>query len=768
MKKILLLFLWFCLTPGIANAATYWVHPTDNTATWNTSGCESSTDPGSGHYCSLSTAVASAVAGDVVNLEQGSTDYTSGMNFWRVHSGTAGNMITFQNAPGQSPVVTNTTSAPGDYYISLWMSGQSYTKISGITFVQSSGLNYSSGNFQIEASSNHNEIANCTFDGSFSGSDPQLSDGNGYADCSGGVCSQSVTNNYIHGCTFKNSAGGGCLGSCSGSADCTCSSYSCSCPQATSVTCTSTSCTVVDPNGTSTCIGSANWGGGLQVGTFVSYTLLADSTSNYNTVDENTFYCGGHHDLEVYSRFNVIRNNYFHNDGCASTSVFHPATINGNSITCGYNPDYNGLWGGRNVQIPYGMENEDMYDLNEGNRYGASGAPPDTDGGDGLTISGGGAIHRYNVITSAQNNGIMVKAGSENIYDNRIYNNTVYDSARWQNETHQQSGWEGANFRFYEGGPYEVGNVVKNNIFYGYGPGSSGTAGVYTGVTPATGEDWWNVGSSNVDTSGVENSSNTGRSATKNLIYNNLCTVKDSLGMCSIYGQNPDFVSPDTSWADALNNPALPNLALQSGSPAINTGTSLTQTNGSGTNSTTLVVNDAMYFQDGSWGSDLARGVNFFPDWIAIGTVNNVVQIAEGGINYSTNTITLASPMTWSNGAPIWLYKKSDGTRVLYGSESDIGAIPYSSGSTTFTVTPSFGANGTIHPSTPQTVNSGSATQFTVTPSLGYSASVGGTCGGSLAGSTYTTNSITGDCTVAATFSPIGFYGFSAGWFGGM
>ena len=70
-----------------------------------------------------------------------------------------------------------------------------------------------------------------------------------------------------------------------------------------------------------------------------------------------------------------------------------------------------------------------------------------------------------------------------------------------------------------------------------------------------------------------------------------------------------------------------------------------------------------------------------------------------------------------------------------------------------YTVTPSAGANGTISPSTPQTVNSGSTTAFTVTPNSGYVASVGGTCGGSLVGTTYTTNAITGNCTVVASFN---------------
>lgn len=74
----------------------------------------------------------------------------------------------------------------------------------------------------------------------------------------------------------------------------------------------------------------------------------------------------------------------------------------------------------------------------------------------------------------------------------------------------------------------------------------------------------------------------------------------------------------------------------------------------------------------------------------------------------------------------------------------------------TYTVTPSAGPNGSMDPSTPQTVNSGSTTQFTVNPDPGYSiASVSG-CSGSLVGTTYTTGTITSDCTVNATFISIG------------
>ena len=71
-----------------------------------------------------------------------------------------------------------------------------------------------------------------------------------------------------------------------------------------------------------------------------------------------------------------------------------------------------------------------------------------------------------------------------------------------------------------------------------------------------------------------------------------------------------------------------------------------------------------------------------------------------------------------------------------------------------YTVTPSAGANGSISPNTPQPVSHGGTKAFTVTPGTGYHIDVmGGTCGGSLAGNTYTTAVVTGDCSVSATFA---------------
>jgi hypothetical protein len=74
----------------------------------------------------------------------------------------------------------------------------------------------------------------------------------------------------------------------------------------------------------------------------------------------------------------------------------------------------------------------------------------------------------------------------------------------------------------------------------------------------------------------------------------------------------------------------------------------------------------------------------------------------------------------------------------------------------TYEVTPSVnGGNGTISPSTQQTVNYDTTQTFTLTPNTGYSiGTIGGTCpAGTLSGIQYTTGAITASCTVIANFA---------------
>lgn len=357
-------------------------------------------------------------------------------------------------------------------------------------------------------------------------------------------------------------------------------------------------------------------------------------SDGYNTIEDNIFRWGGHHNVETFTKYNVIRNNFMHNEG----NMVPPEG------GCALPPDSNGKYGNRNIQIYDGKGTDGIFALLEGNRFGPAGVPPDDTGwgGEGLTITAPKNIVRYNSVYDAANNNVMFKTGYLSLADdNRFYNNTIYHGGRYN----QGGGftWQGGNFVLY--GKYNrVGNVIKNNILYSYGTG---------------GKDF------SIDEADYDFDAG-------NTLSNNFCTDA-AAGRCSANG-DPLFVDGSLPAITSTPTTTDPNLALQSGSPAINGGTSLTLANGAviGDSNATLHVDDALYFQDGTWGSSLS---NIQADWIAIGTVTNVVQISS--IDYATNTITLASPMTWADDAPIWLYKKSDGERVLYGSAPDYGAHEY-------------------------------------------------------------------------------------------
>ncbi len=122
-----------------------------------------------------------------------------------------------------------------------------------------------------------------------------------------------------------------------------------------------------------------------------------------------------------------------------------------------------------------------------------------------------------------------------------------------------------------------------------------------------------------------------------------------------IFNKDPLFVS-ETS-----------DLHLKAGSPAIGAGGPLTTAVSSGTSSTSLTVANAGFFSDG-YG---ITGVQ--ADWIRIGA-STTVQISS--VDYSASVLTLASPVSWTSGASVYLYKNSEGTIVLNGASPDLGAFP--------------------------------------------------------------------------------------------
>ncbi len=69
-----------------------------------------------------------------------------------------------------------------------------------------------------------------------------------------------------------------------------------------------------------------------------------------------------------------------------------------------------------------------------------------------------------------------------------------------------------------------------------------------------------------------------------------------------------------------------------------------------------------------------------------------------------------------------------------------------------YTVSATAGSGGAISPASSPVLH-GSTTSFTVTPDTGYHIDTVTGCGGSLSGNTYTTGTVTGACTVSATFA---------------
>lgn len=367
--------------------------------------------------------------------------------------------------------------------------------------------------------------------------------------------------------------------------------------------------------------------------------------NNYNTVERNYLEYAGHTTFDSYGNFTVFVNNVSHNEPWFTESQAG-CTFPNDEYT---DLSYRGKYGHRVFQMS--TQNPDAtvdgnYNLIEGSRFGFGSPNAANDGADSLDLAARRVIVRYNNIYGAFNSGLMFKYGYSQAghpgTNNRVYNNTIYGNGKgnpfYETCTLSTCPEPLYGIRLYYS-TLSKDNVMKNNIVYG--------------------SRRYELGGTDIQASSV------------NTVTNNWLTSDG----------NPLFVNPDMtdptsqdliSTAHGYTATPIPNFALQGASPAIDGGTYLTQAVGAGVSSTTLVVDDAMYFQDGTWGSDLARGVTFFPDWIAIGTVGNTVRISA--IDYATNTITLASSKSWANGAPIWLYKKSDGAVVLRGPAPDYGA----------------------------------------------------------------------------------------------
>lgn len=679
LRFILVLIL---ICPTTASAGTYYVSSTGE-ATWaNCEDAAGTPGPKSGiAACPLTESADHAVAGDLVYIRAGTyTGIISAANSGNCTPPTFTNAcrIRIQNYPDELVVFAGST-------IPILLS-KSYWKISGVDVGATKGITINAPvqrPMLINSGASYNEISGINFDGGGSVDPIKMWDGTGAAGTltMSGVAIANET--FVVGTqTFtwketRSGAGEVTIGSTAGAA-CTniVTALDTDIPSEVYATCnTGTGVVTIrdlteNTDGTSVPLSESstnmavspatgffattgtpclhNWihdnifanQGGVNScsddgGTYIGLPF-DDGHSNNTTIENNVFSCGGHHNLEIYTKYNVLRNNVFHHEGCM-TNTEGVCTYGGDDPTI---EAISGKYGNRNIQIYDSFARDGKFNIIEGNRFGHAGPPPDDDGGDGMTITAPKNIFRYNAIFNAQNNGIYFKYGSRSYSDNnRVYNNTIYRNGRYDNRIEGAGLWQGYGVRFiWSGGTNPQDNVLKNNLLYGNVTGTF----LYGGTSEAD-----------------------------NTIENNLSD-----------GTDPKFT--DTTLT-SFSSTTLPNLNLQSDSGAINMGVgagygALTTVHADDTGSgTTLKVADALYFQDGTWGSSLS---NIQADWICVGTVTNCVQIdGTTPIDYTStpNVITLTEGITRSNGQSIWLYRKSDGTRVLHGSAPDYGAYEYDS-----------------------------------------------------------------------------------------
>jgi hypothetical protein len=265
--------------------------------------------------------------------------------------------------------------------------------------------------------------------------------------------------------------------------------------------------------------------------------------SDYNLVQGNTIYHGGHDLVAVAGNYNIIRNNYFHNEEWMSCARSETA----------------GLCGNRLVVID-GPSSNAKYNVIEGNTFAFSGVPPDNDGSAGVSVRTGYTIIRRNLFYENDLAGLNLSTftytlnfpSPHDLRFNHIFHNVFF---------HNAFSALGTTFK-----PFEAGITLTNFD----GP-------PITDVTIKNNIMWRNRWQQAVSYYRVD--------PTKQLETSNWREAGD-----------PEFVRDDVT-PDPFD-PTLLDFRLQQASPAIDAGAFLTRTVAAGSG-TQIVVEDAMYFIDG-------------------------------------------------------------------------------------------------------------------------------------------------------------------------
>ncbi len=420
------------------------------------------------------------------------------------------------------------------YSVGLRLDTKSYITVHGLNFTGQNRFLY------IRQNSSHNIIAYCNFD------DAKLTNG-AIATWAGSVISGSSQHNWIHHCRFSNYG-----------------YYN------------------ADDIG---CV--------LDIGAEEN----KEDETRYNLIENNVFYHGGHHVVGVYGKYNVIRNNYFHNEPWAlGTAASDRGAV---------------LYGNRNLSFSGYSENGGR-NLFESNRVGYSSDPSDNNGASGMALNSSENIVRFNTFFNNISAGLSLSLTSsylQSIVRNKVYSNTFFNNGHnpYDPVDHMSSG---IGLGIYSGSLVIENNVFKNNLLYAH--------------TLAIGE--YNINTSN----------------RKGLIAAQVFANNwdgDTQG-------DPKFVNADTAFYDPMLV-TLPNLRLQDTSPCKDAGTHLTTITSASGSGTTFTVADAGYFMDG-WGVSGIGG-----DRIQLAGAVQKARILS--VNYATNTITVDTTLSWTQGQGVSL-----------------------------------------------------------------------------------------------------------------
>lgn len=190
----------------------------------------------------------------------------------------------------------------------------------------------------------------------------------------------------------------------------------------------------------------------------IGYDTSTTDATNYNVIENNVFFYGGHHILHICGSNNVIRGNYLHNEPW---------------MEC----DIEGGCGNRNAMTVGPMAERNLFEYN---RFAFAGKPPDDNGANGLVIRCPKNIVRRNMSYANGAGGIAFASMTISIpTDNCVYFNTIYHNGYDDRVDHYwQAGITFGNW----GNGMMPGNILINNIMHdnrnGKSIGGYGESGV--------------------------------------------------------------------------------------------------------------------------------------------------------------------------------------------------------------------------------------------------------------------------------------------------